>query len=545
MELRDYQVSAVESIHEKLKTNKSTLLVLATGLGKTVTFSKIAADYLNVGRIMVLAHRGELIHQAANTLKKITGIEPEIEMGENHSGFGFEKSKIIVGTIQTQKSGMAGKGRMTKFNPHEFSLVIIDESHHSAAKSYLDTIRYYRQNPNLKVLGVTATPDRLDEKALGKVFDSVAYEYGILDGINDGWLVPINQHAVYVKGLDYSKIKTVAGDFNQGELAKVLEEEQNLHEIAIPTVELTKNRKSLIFAASVEQAGRLAEVINRYKQGSADMVCGVTEETKRRETFKAFENGDLQYLVNVGIATEGYDCPGIGCIVMARPTKSRSLYAQMLGRGTRALPGIVDGLATASERKQAISASGKPCIEVFDFVGNAGKHKLITTADILGDNLSDEVVERAKKNIEKKGEGNVLDELAIAEQQLLEEKRKEMERAARLGITAGAKWSVGKINPFDILQIEPRRAKGWDRVKKPSDKMIAMLDRNGIPVEGIGFTQAQQLVSELFKRREQDLCSFKQAKLLSRYGYDTHKIGFKEASALIDQLAKNNWKRVS
>jgi superfamily II DNA or RNA helicase len=202
--LRPYQEEALEGISTRFDEGNSTLLVMATGLGKTVVFSRVVSEFMNLGRVMVLAHREELIAQAWRHLKRITGHEAETEMGEYRaSTYGAFRSKIIVGTIQTQIAGRGGKGRMSKFNPDEFSLLIIDEAHHSAAKSYRRVIDYYRQNPSLKVLGVTATPDRADEKALGAIFDSVAYEYDIRDGIDDGWLVPIQQQSVYVNGLDY------------------------------------------------------------------------------------------------------------------------------------------------------------------------------------------------------------------------------------------------------------------------------------------------------------------------------------------------------
>jgi superfamily II DNA or RNA helicase len=319
--LRPYQSKALEGIHEQLEQNNSTLLVMATGVGKTVVFSRLAKEYMDLGRIMVLAHREELVSQALLRLRDITGCEADVEMADYRANsYGAFRSRLVISTIQTQIAG-PGKGRMGKFDPDEFSLLIIDEAHHSAAKSYRRVIDYYRQNPNLKVLGVTATPDRADELALGRIFESVAYEYDIKEGVDDGWLVPIRQQSVFVEGLDYSTVRTTAGDLNGADLARVLEFEETLHGIAAPIVELTGDRRTLIFAASLAQAERLTEILNRHKPESARWVHGGTPKEARRALFPAYAAGEFQFLVNVGVATEGFDEPGIEVVAMARPTK--------------------------------------------------------------------------------------------------------------------------------------------------------------------------------------------------------------------------------
>jgi superfamily II DNA or RNA helicase len=165
-----------------------------------------------------------------------------------------------------------------------------------------------------------------------------------------------------------------------------------LHGIAAPTIELTGDRKTLIFAASLAQAERLTEIINRHKPNSAKWVHGGTPKEERRSLFPAYTASEFQYLVNIGVTTEGFDEPGIEVVVMARPTKSRNLYAQMVGRGTRTLPGVIDYIEDPEDRKNAIHDSGKPSLEVIDFVGNAGQYKLITSADILGGRYDDEIV---------------------------------------------------------------------------------------------------------------------------------------------------------
>ena len=548
--LRPYQQEALDGIYNQLDEHSSSLLVMATGLGKTIVFSHAVREFMQFGRIMVLAHREELIGQAWRKLKAITGHEPDTEMAEYRANtYGAFLSKIIVGTIQTQVAGRSGKGRMTKFNPDEFSLLIIDEAHHSAAKSYRRVIDYYRQNSNLKVLGVTATPDRADERALGQIFESVAFEYDIIDGIADGWLVPISQQSVYVQGLDYSSIRTTAGDLNGADLARVLEFEEMLHGVAYPTLELTGDIKTLIFAASLAQAERLTEIINRHKPGSAKWVHGGTPKEERRALFPAYAAGEFQYLVNVGVTTEGFDEPGIEIVVMARPTKSRSLYAQMVGRGTRTLPGVIDYIESPEARKEAIAESGKPSLEVIDFVGNAGRHRLITSADILGGRYDDEIVVRAKRNAEKKSADknlpvDVIDELKLAEWELEKEKRESAEAERRKHLKLRAQYSTAKINPFDVYGIEPWRERAWHKGRQPTEKQIAFLAKSGVDIAGLSFTHAQQLIKRIIENREQGKCSYKQAKVLQRFGYETE-VSFEQASEIISELAKNGWKRTA
>jgi len=549
--LRPYQIDAVHGIREALLKHISTLLVMATGLGKTIVFAHLVKVFMLLGRVMVLAHREELIGQAYRKLKAITGVEPDTEMAEYRANtYGAFRSKIIVSTIQTQVAGMGGKGRMSKFNPDEFSLLIIDEAHHSSAASYRRVIDYYRQNPSLKVLGVTATPDRADERALGQIFESVAYEYDIINGIDDGWLVPISQRSVYVEGLDYSSIRTTAGDLNGADLARVLEFEEALHGIATPTVELTGDRRTLVFAASLAQAERLTEILNRHKPGSARWVHGGTPKETRRALFPAYAAGEFQYLVNVGVTTEGFDEPGIEVVVMARPTESRSLYSQMVGRGTRTLPDLIDDLESAEERKAAIQASDKPTLEVIDFVGNAGRHKLITSADILGGRYDDAIVERAKRNAQKKSADkglpvDVIDELELAEWEVEREKREAAEAERRRHIKVRAQYSTAPVNPFDVYGIEPWRERAWHKGRQPTKKQVALLERSGVDVAGLSFTHAQQLIKRIIENQQQGCCTFKQAKILQRYGYDPTEASFEKASEIISKIAANGWKQIA
>lgn len=362
----------------------------------------------------------------------------------------------------------------------------------------------------------------------------MAYDYEILNAIDDGWLVPIRQQLVEVSGLDFSEVRTTAGDLNGADLARVMEEERNLHEIAGPTIEIVGNRRALVFAASVAHAERLCDILNRHRAGCAGWVCGKTDKDERRKTLAAFSSGKLQYVVNVGVLTEGFDDPGVEVVVMGRPTKSRSLYAQMVGRATRPLPGLVDGLESADERRMAIGGSGKPACLVVDFVGNSGRHKLMTSADILGGNVSDEAVDRAVAKLKEAG-GPVDMAKALEDEEKALEFERAREAARRVNLKAKAAWAVKQVNPFDVFQLSPVKARGWNAGKSLSGKQRAILEKAGIDPDSVDYAGGRQLLNEVFRRWEAGLCSYKQARILRKHGYDGNQTR-DEAAGILDGI---------
>lgn len=563
MNLRPYQQACYEAVMSELAEKRSTLVVAATGTGKTVILGSIARDWAK-RRILIVAHRDELIRQAADKVGRICGEECAVEMGNERSNESVIcRSRVVVTSVQT----MSRVSRQERFHPDDFGLVIIDEAHHATAESYLRVLAYFRANPNLKWLGVTATPDRTDEVALGKVFESVAYEYEIRSAIDDGWLVPISQQLVWVDGLDFSVCRTTAGDLNQGDLSKIMEAEKALHGVVYPTMAIAGNRKTLIFTASVAQAERGAEIANRHCPGCAEWISGETPIEERRNILKRYAKQDFQFLFNCAIALEGFDDPGIQVVAMARPTKSRALYSQAIGRGTRPLPGVPDAFETPAERKAAIAASAKPGMLVLDFVGNAGRHKLVHATDVLGCDYSDEELQEALDEIaerSKQGESTDVEEAfrLAAERREAARKQREADEAAKLkfreaadlrqqeanmrsGIKARAQYGTKTIDAFNVFDITPKRERGWDTGKKPSPKMLAALRKGGFSeseLDAMSYAAAKQLLGEVFRRWDEGLCSLKQARLLKRYGYDTN-VKRAEASKLIDAVAANGWKR--
>jgi len=555
MNLRDYQLDAHGCIHKEWESVTSTLAVLPTGTGKTVLFSAVCRT-AQPKRALVIAHREELIYQARDKITQFSGLECGIEMADsyvNNSLFG--ELPVVVSTIQTQNSAFGDRKRMSRFNPKDFGVLIIDEAHHATADSYRNLINFYKtQNPEIKILGVTATPDRADEMALGQVFDSVAFDYEILDAIHDGWLVPVMQQFVSINGLDFSDMRTTAGDLNGADLAAVMESEKNMQGVAASTVEIAGDKRCIVFTASVKQAEVLCNIFNRHRERMAHWVCGMTNKDHRKQILAEFKAGRVQIVCNCGVLTEGFDDAGVEVIIMARPTKSRSLYAQMAGRSTRPLPGLVDNLDDRDARKAAIASSAKPSCLIVDFVGNSGRHKLISSADILGGKVSDKAIETAILKAKSSGKAvrisESLDECEAAlkkieeERRIAEEKRK-LEESRKHKLVAKVRYSTKEINPFDLFQIAPTKERGWDQGKTLTENQKAVLLRQGINPDKMPYSQAKQVLNEMFRRMKENLATAKQIMTLRRYGYNDPKITFSQASNILNKLAANNWKRIN
>lgn len=543
MKLRPYQQDAIDGICQALRECDSTLLCLPTGCGKTVVFASAAK--LAKKRVMVIAHRDELIQQGASKIHAVTGERPNIEKAEQYSNERtMFPSKCVVASVQTLNARMGDGRRVDRFDPDDFSLLIIDEAHHAVANSYRNVISHFQTNSGCKLLGVTATPDRSDEIALKEVFESVAYEYSLLDATRDGWLVPVRSMPARILDLDFSGVKDVAGDFHQGELSEIMEREGNLHGVADETVRRMGDRKVLVFCVSVSQSELLAEIFDRHRPNCARFISGDTPPEERRQVLRDYAEGRFQILVNCMVATEGFDCPDIGMVVVARPTKSRSLYAQMVGRGTRPLPNTVDGLAEADERRAAIASSRKKDCIILDFCGNAGKHSLASLPDILGGKMSEDVIKRAKQHQEESADTDqpidVVSLLEQAEREIEEEEKERREKERRRVVVGKAKVSVGEIDAFSVYGL-PSRARNTFRVLPLTEGQKEVLRKQGVPFERLDAWQQRELFKETVRRFKQNRCSFRQAKLLKRFGHSSD-CSFDEAKAVIDRLAKNNWR---
>ena len=555
MKLRRYQSDAENSTMEAWADGcRSALGVMPTGTGKTIVFASLIRRKFPK-RALIVAHRQELIWQARDKIKKVTGLNVDVEMGEYKSrtdGDMFHpKASVIVSTVQTLTSGGDGSGRLLKFDPVDFGLLVIDEAHHATSPSYRKVIDYFLNgNSKLVVIGVTATPDRADEEALGQIFDQVAFNYEILDAIKDGWLVPIEQQMVSVSGLDFSSVRTTAGDLNGADLEKIMIAEKNLHGIASATIDIIGTRRGIGFSSSVNHARMLSEIFNRHRTGMSNWVCGGTDKDERKKIITDFASGKIQWLWNCGVFTEGFDDSGVEIISMARPTKSRSLYAQMCGRATRPHESIAHSLDQniAALRRHQILKSVKPSCLIIDFVGNSGKHKLMTSADILGGNISEQAVENAKIEARRSGKPMRMDKVIEDEEKKLEEqKRRRLEAEARKARLVGkATYSTRKIDPFDVLQIKPVAERGWDSGKTFTEKQSEKLRKMGVDPAATDYARGQQLLHIYYQRIADGKCTIKQAATLEKFGYsktEASNMSFDGASEAITAIAQNGWRR--
>ncbi len=571
--LRDYQIAAKLSALSELNDHASTLVVLPTGCGKTETGLEIIDEH--PGNILWLAHREELVWQPWDRWKKRTGEYAEMEMGEygrSHNG-----SRI---TFASKDSIWRERRLQRAFpDPKSVSLIVIDEAHHAVKqnKTYQAIIDYFSANADLRILGLTATPDRTDEQALGQTFASVAYDFPLYDksgcgsAITDGWLVPIEQQFVTVQDINFDEVGSRGGDFIDSQLAAQMTKEKALIGQCAAGMEMAGEATTLVFAASISQAIKQAEIFNRHRHESAwaiaskieddmrfDFVQDSSDKKGRRRLLKRWGAGDFQFFCNVGVFTEGMDEPTIRTVLMGRPTKSRSLYAQMAGRGTRILPGIIEGkgesgywrLESPEDRLRAIAASGKPSVRIVDFVGNS-RHPLISSIDIMAGVFPDEVAARAKQKAKSKsGSADVQMLLEEAEREIKAEadERRRQDLEARKRLTATSTYRAKTVDPFGVLGVIPAREPGWHKGRMPSDKQKAALKRFKVEdreIDRMSFWQASKMLDQLVTRSREHKATYKQCQILAKYGEDGSAISFEQASHKIDQIAKNGWKAVS
>jgi len=543
--MREYQQIALDQISaEWAKGIRSTLCVMPTGVGKGSCIAELCTRN-RPERTLVLVHRRELAKQMVARLNQF-GIYAEMEMGAFRARRGHNSAVVIVAMVQSLISGSEENWRrMDKFRPAEFSLLIGDEIHHATSRSWLTVIKHFMDgNPALRMVGFTATPDRHDGMALRKVCDSVAVNYEIVHMIEEGWLVDIEQKVCKLESLDFNKVKVTAGDFNGADLDRLLKEKKNLFGISDAIIQTVGNRKTLVFNTSIENAELTAQILNQYKPNCAASISEKTPDSDRKGILTGFSSGDIQFLTNVGIIGEGVDIPAIECVACAAPTMSRSRYAQMVGRGTRPLPGIVDGLPDAQSRINSIKESSKPNVLVLDFTGvNAHRHKLVTAIDILGGATSDEAKDLALRISENESkERNLRETVEAAElrAKAIAEARAARARAQVQGIKAAATVSLHYVDPFDMFRKRAEKWNGYRQYPKLSEKQRKILASRGHDPDSMTFEEAKGTIAAIFG------ASSKQLAVLSRSGYSTEEInGIArwEASKLIDQLKANGWKR--
>lgn len=513
MQLRPYQDEAKQAVKNQWADGYNrTLLVLPTGTGKTIVFSKLTEDCVRNGeRVLILAHRNELLDQAADKLFQATGISCAKEKAEDTSLGSWYR--VVVGSVQT----LMRDKRLNKFSKDYFNSIIVDEAHHCISDSYQKVLKYFG---DAKVLGVTATPDRGDQKNLGSYFESLAYEYTLPKAIKDGFLSPIKAQTIPLK-LDLTGVSTQAGDFKASDIGNALD--PYLHQIADEMVKYCSNRKTVVFLPLVKTSQKFKEILNEKGFRAAE-VNGNSDD--RAEILKDFDKDKYNVLCNSMLLTEGWDCPSVDCVVVLRPTKVRGLYSQMVGRGTRLYPGKNDLL-------------------LLDFLWHTERHELCHPAHLICEN--DEVAKKMTESIEVAGcpvdieeaEKTAAEDVIAQREESLAKLLSEMKNRKRK-LVDPLQFEMS-IQAQDLANYVP--AFGWE-MSPPTDKQVKALEKLGVmPDEIDNAGKAQKLLDRLSKRRDEGLTTPKQIRFLENKGFNhVGTWNFEHAKKLIDRIAANSWR---
>ena len=514
-ELRPYQQQARDRIHAEWDAGHTrTLLVLPTGTGKTIVFASVAADQVRAGdRVLILAHRGELLEQAADKLQRSTGLVSAVEKAEStclDSWF-----RVVVGSVQT----LQRTARLERFPQDYFGTIIIDEAHHAITDGYRRILDYFS---GAKVLGVTATPDRGDMRNLGEVFDSLAYEYKLTDAIKEGYLCKIMAQTIPLQ-LDITSVTMSGGDYAVGDLGTALD--PYLEQIAAEMAQRCKGRKTVVFLPLIKTSQKFRDLLNTYGFRAAE-VNGQSDD--RRQVLADFDAGKYNVLCNSMLLTEGWDCPSVDCVVVLRPTKVRSLYSQMVGRGTRLSPGKTDLL-------------------LLDFLWMTDKHELCRPADLVCEDRT--VARQMTEHLAETGCPEDIEEAAaqasedvVAQREEALAKQLEEQRRKKAKLVDPLQYEMS-IHAEDLAGYVP--AFGWE-AGPPSEQQTAALEKLGIlpdAVESAG--KAALLLDRLNKRRDEGLTTPKQIRCLEKYGFQhVGTWSFEAARHMIDRIAAQGWRGV-
>ncbi len=514
-ELRPYQQQARDRIHAEWDAGHTrTLLVLPTGTGKTIVFASVAADQVRAGdRVLILAHRGELLEQAADKLQRSTGLVSAVEKAEStclDSWF-----RVVVGSVQT----LQRTARLERFPQDYFGTIIIDEAHHAITDGYRRILDYFS---GAKVLGVTATPDRGDMRNLGEVFDSLAFEYKLTDAIKEGYLCKIMAQTIPLQ-LDITSVTMSGGDYAVGDLGTALD--PYLEQIAAEMARRCKSRKTVVFLPLIKTSQKFRDLLNTYGFRAAE-VNGQSED--RRQVLADFDAGKYNVLCNSMLLTEGWDCPSVDCVVVLRPTKVRSLYSQMVGRGTRLSPGKTDLL-------------------LLDFLWMTDKHELCRPADLVCEDRT--VARQMTEHLAETGCPEDIEEAAaqasedvVAQREEALAKQLEEQRRKKAKLVDPLQYEMS-IQAEDLAGYVP--AFGWE-AGPPSEQQTAALEKLGIlpdAVESAG--KAALLLDRLNKRRDEGLTTPKQIRCLEKYGFQhVGTWSFEAARHMIDRIAAQGWRGV-
>jgi len=511
--VRPYQQEAKTAIlREWDEGRRRTLLVLPTGCGKTIVFCQLIEELVRAGkRVLIMAHRGELLDQAADKLSKSTGLGCAVEKADSTCLGEFYR--VVVGSVQT----LMREKRLAQFPTNYFDAIIVDEAHHCLSDSYQRVLAHFAE---ADVLGVTATPDRGDMKNLGQFFDSLAYEYSLPRAIRDGYLCPIKAMTIPLK-IDLRGVAQQSGDFAAAGLGSALD--PYLEQIADHMFAHCAGRKTVVFLPLIATSQRFCDLLKQRGFRAAE----VNGESQNRATIlKAFDAWEDGVLCNSMLLTEGWDCPSVDCVVPLRPTKIRSLFCQMIGRGTRLFPGKTELL-------------------LLDFLWSTDRLDLCRPACLIAG--SEDVAKQMTENIneagaavdlieaEEKAEGACVAQREEALAKKLAEMRNRKQKLVdplQFEMSIAAEDLSGYVPSF-----------GWE-MAPVSDKQAQALEKAGLFPDGVECAgKAALLLDRLNKRRAEGLTTAKQIRFLEAKGFQhVGQWEFDSARRLIDRIAGNSWR---
>lgn len=502
---RPYQKAMISDAIEQWAMNeqlRAQLIVSATGTGKTVMMGGMAQTFVrSEQRVLMLAHRDELLTQGHDKFKRLGGIDAGFEKGESRCSL---HDNVVVGSVQTLRGE-----RLQGFPPDHFGLIMIDEAHHTLATQYMRIVGHFE---TARVLGVTATADRGDKQLLGSFYERIVQpEYNMKSAIEDGWLVRIEIQPISVK-IDLNGIKTKKTNDGETDLdMKVVGHriEPFMDDIAQEIWTHAHNRRILGFAPSVDIAQKMVVASKKAGFQRVDWVAG--EDKQRTEKIAAYKRGEIQILWNAMLLTEGFDQDDVDALAIMRPTTARALYTQMVGRGTRPLTSIVGALNAAensTERRAIIANSRKPHVLVLDPLWLHEKHDLAAPASLVSNNPAEVRMASGKQ-------GDLLTVAESASRDLIDSLRKQ--------ILQNANRRVARIDPFtfgivlghsELANYAPDTL--WD-ARPPTIEQLKVLIENGIEGEAVQWRgQAQKMIDIIEERQRRGLCSIRLMNWLNR-----------------------------
>lgn len=510
---RYYQIEALEAVRREFKAGiKRTMVVLPTASGKTVLFSKISrATVEKGGRVLILAHLGDLVHQAADVLERV-GIIAGIEKAELYARASFDPD-VVVGTVQTFR----GK-RLASWDPGYFKLVIRDECHHSTSDTDLEILNHFS---GARVLGVTATPDRADGKSLMDIFQSVAYERTIWEMMTAPAPGPYLSRLEFIQrdaGIDLRNIKTTGEDYNDEDIKVAITPHIEL--LANLIKEETVGRSTLVFTPDVGSAQAMATALQSLGL-SAEWIAG--DSADRDEKARSFKTGETQMLCNCHLFCEGVDAPITSAIALCRPTKSRSLFTQMVGRGLRLYP-------------------GKQNCRLIDFNFLTTTHELVRPVDLFDNaGIAPDILDAAHGRLQNLDDTDLLAAIESAREDIEEKER--TRRVISLSVQERkVKCRRVSYDPLSIANVLGMKFKTATEAVfvPPTDAQCDYAKRKGIQnPEIMSKRRLSRLLDFDSKRRAKGLATIKQVNFMMSLGIkaeEARKMTIPQASETINRI---------